>query len=149
MSNAPTSTGPQVNAETIATKLITADGTYSITAAPFRGAGYVVALPALGHVIPRGDLRSPTRDARIIAEIAAWVRDVAAPEILAHPAPFYRPRYLGSWVDSSDGTLYLDVVEIFQDRAEAVEAGRDRDQIAIWDAGNGCEIATGGTGAVD
>ncbi len=129
--------------------MITADGTYSVTGSPYAGSGYVVAVPAAGFIFPRSDLRSPARTARLAATVAEWVETVAAPFILSHPAPFYRAHYLGSWVDTTDGTLYLDVVEIFQDRDEAIAAGVARDQVAIWDASNAVEIATGGSGAVD
>jgi len=139
-----TSTGPAVNADTVARALLSGDGTYSLTGQRYTGAGIIVALPGVGLVLDRDDA------ALLPAVIAQWVSDYAAPAVTSRPAPFHRPRYVGSWVDSDTGTLYLDVVEVFarEEIAEAIAAGRDRDQIAIWDAGRGEEIATGGTGAV-
>lgn len=141
-----TSTGPAVNADTVARALLSGDGTYSLTGQAYRGDGLVVALPALGVAVAAEDGESDFD--HLAPAVAEWVRDVAAPAVTSRPAPFYRPRYVGSWVDSRTGTLYLDVVEIFarEDIADAIAAGRDRNQIAIWDAGRGEEIATGGTG---
>jgi GNAT superfamily N-acetyltransferase len=56
--------------------------------------------------------------------------------------------YLGLWHNQADGKVYLDVSENIMDRATAVAAGRERDQISIWDVVNRKEIDTGGTGAV-
>ena len=139
-----TSTGPAVNADTVARALLSGDGTYSLTGQRYTGAGIIVALPGVGLVLDRDDA------ALLPAVIAQWVSNYAAPAVTSRPAPFHRPRYVGSWVDSDTGTLYLDVVEVFarEDIADAIAAGRDRNQIAIWDAGRGEEIATGGTGAV-
>jgi hypothetical protein len=54
--------------------------------------------------------------------------------------------YLGLWLNA--GKLYLDVSQNILDATLAILAGIRRDQIAIWDVVNGCEIATGGTGEV-
>lgn len=142
-----TSTGPAVNGETVARALLGGDGTYSLTGQPYTGAGIIVALPGIGETFDGLTLR--VEDAADITEsVAAWVTGTAAPFIAAHPAPFYHPHYVGSWVDSDTGTLYLDVVEIFprEEIVEAIAAGRDRNQIAIWDAGRQELIETGGTG---
>jgi hypothetical protein len=56
--------------------------------------------------------------------------------------------YLGLWHNQADGKVYLDVSENIMDRATAIAAGRERDQISIWDVANFEEIDTGGTGAV-
>lgn len=56
--------------------------------------------------------------------------------------------YLGLWHNQADGKVYLDVSENIMDRATAIAAGRDRDQISIWDVANFEEIDTGGTGKV-
>ena len=56
--------------------------------------------------------------------------------------------YLGLWHNQADGKVYFDVSENIMDRATAIQAGRDRDQISIWDVANLEEINTGGTGAV-
>lgn len=46
----------------------------------------------------------------------------------------------GGWHDSESGLYYYDATVIFQDRAEAIEAGRANDQIAIFDLANLEEI---------
>jgi hypothetical protein len=45
---------------------------------------------------------------------------------------------VGTW--QHDGTVYVDLVEIFTDRDAALAAARDRGEIAIWDAYAGAEI---------
>jgi hypothetical protein len=52
--------------------------------------------------------------------------------------------YIGGW--SEGGKLYLDVSERMSARAAAVQAGKDRNQISIWDNARKQEIQTGGTG---
>lgn len=56
--------------------------------------------------------------------------------------------YLGLWHNTADNQVYLDVSENIQDRERATSAGRERDQISIWDVANFAEIDTGGTGNV-
>jgi hypothetical protein len=56
-------------------------------------------------------------------------------------------RYLGAW--ENQGLVYLDVVEIYKRKANAIRHGVEKDQIAVWDIVNGCEIMTGGTGQVE
>lgn len=46
----------------------------------------------------------------------------------------------GGWYDSESGLYYYDATVIFQGRAEAIEAGRANDQIAIFDLANLEEI---------
>lgn len=46
----------------------------------------------------------------------------------------------GGWYDSESGLYYYDATVIFQDRAEAIEAGRVNEQIAIFDLGKLEEI---------
>jgi hypothetical protein len=55
-------------------------------------------------------------------------------------------RYLGAW--QNEGLVYLDVVETFSDLSQAIRAGVERNQIAIYDTETGEEIPTGGTGEV-
>lgn len=47
---------------------------------------------------------------------------------------------LGGWYDSESGLYYYDATVIFEDRTEAIEAGRANDQIAIFDLANLEEI---------
>lgn len=46
----------------------------------------------------------------------------------------------GGWYDSESGLYYYDATVIFEDRAEAIEAGRVNEQIAIFDLANMEEI---------
>lgn len=127
--------GPRVNLGTLLDKLITTDGTFSVSGSEYRGHGILVALS--GVVIDPDT-------ACLTEEASAWLSD-AVSDVLAHPVPFYRPRYLSVWTDPVSGLLYLDIVEAFprEDLAEAVAAGRDRNQIEIWDAGRQELINTG------
>lgn len=54
--------------------------------------------------------------------------------------------YLGFWHDEDNNEMVLDVAEVFSDRDEAIQAGIDRNQQAIYDIGNNELIDTGGTG---
>ena len=46
----------------------------------------------------------------------------------------------GGWYDSESGLYYYDATVIFENRAEAIEAGRANEQIAIFDLANLEEI---------
>ena len=46
----------------------------------------------------------------------------------------------GGWFDSESGLYYYDATVIFKNRAEAIEAGRANEQIAIFDLANLKEI---------
>ena len=46
----------------------------------------------------------------------------------------------GGWYDSESGFYYYDATVIYQDREEAIEAGRANEQIAIFDLANLEEI---------
>lgn len=46
----------------------------------------------------------------------------------------------GGWCDSESGLYYFDATVIFENRAEAIEAGRANEQIAIFDLANLEEI---------
>lgn len=54
--------------------------------------------------------------------------------------------YIGGWYDTQNQKVVFDAVEHFSDREEAIRAGRERDQIAIWDLEQEVEVGTGGTG---
>lgn len=45
----------------------------------------------------------------------------------------------GAW-DGKEGRFYLDAIDIYMDRDQAIEAGKANDQIAIYDISNGEEI---------
>jgi hypothetical protein len=46
--------------------------------------------------------------------------------------------FYGSWVD--DGLVYIDAVDVISSYAQAVELGKERNQIAIWDLLAGEEV---------
>lgn len=48
--------------------------------------------------------------------------------------------FIGLW--ENDGILYLDLSQHFVDREKAVVMGYQRNQLAIWDCNNKCEIKT-------
>ena len=50
----------------------------------------------------------------------------------------YRMKRFGTWV--ADGYVHLDVVELVNDREDALLKGMAHGQLAIWDNANGCEI---------
>lgn len=52
----------------------------------------------------------------------------------------------GAW--SHEGKTYLDIVKTVENYDEAVDLGKQHNQIAIWDLRNNNEIPTGGTGEV-
>ena len=60
---------------------------------------------------------------------------------------------LGTWLDTDDGKVYIDVISIIKGRAKAlffvekaIQLGIDHNQIAIFDLGVMDTIPTGGTG---
>lgn len=48
--------------------------------------------------------------------------------------------YYGSWLDEKTFKVYIDVSECIYDREEALAMARSRNEIAIWDVINNCEI---------
>ena len=70
--------------------------------------------------------------------------DVSEFATLHSPKLFKPLHYIGAWVE--DGEVWLDVSEQLFSRDGAIQAGISRNQIAIWDVVNKCEIATGGSG---
>lgn len=48
--------------------------------------------------------------------------------------------FLGGWLDTESGLFYYDWVKVIDDRAEAMKAGRENLQIAIFDLSTGTEI---------
>ena len=41
--------------------------------------------------------------------------------------------YVGAWLDAETGTFYLDISENVQDKETALQLGRERKQLAIFD----------------
>lgn len=96
----------------------------------------MVALPGHTHQYPDSIMKDEKKLAEAIDEFLMSEREA-----------FKRPGvHLGGWV--SDGKLWLDPSENITDRAEAIGAGKSRDQLAIWDVAGGQEIDTAGTGGV-
>lgn len=56
--------------------------------------------------------------------------------------------YLGIWHDTSSDLVFLDLSEVFENMEEAIQAGKERNQIAIFDLSTGSVIFTGGDGGV-
>lgn len=54
-------------------------------------------------------------------------------------------RYFGVWTDMEDGKIYFDAVTHVDNREDAVNLGRERGEIAIWDIENGEEIRVNGS----
>ncbi len=140
----PSSVGDPLNLNAVVAALVGAtDGaTVDAQGHAYTGDGIVVALPEYGDRVITDDAETLPGAPSLADFVAAWVRSVApAVTVTASPA-----RYFGAWV--ADGVMHLDVVEAWSnvDRDAAVAAGRARNQIAVWDAGRGVEIPTGGTG---
>ena len=53
---------------------------------------------------------------------------------------------VGTWKDPDTGKVVLDVVKTYSDKDEAIAAGKDANQKAIYHLGGEGEIQTGGTG---
>ena len=49
-------------------------------------------------------------------------------------------RLVGVWTDTTTGIVYIDPVDHVADYDSAVELGKDRGELAIWDAFKGEEI---------
>lgn len=128
----PTYTGRPVNVYRVADAVLAAlaagecGATIGTHGTPYAGDGILVALPEYSATITLdpGDLVLPIR-------VDAWVERVAhAVTVAGSPR-----RYFGAWVDGT--TLHLDVVEAFSsaEEREAIFAGIQRGQRAIFHAG--------------
>lgn len=91
-----------------------------VTGVPTPTSGYAVSLP--GH----------ERVGRITDTHRNSIRLYVATRktLLSRPG-----RYLGTWID--EGRLYLDVTEIYPERAVAEHYGAEREQLAIYDLAAG------------
>lgn len=74
-------------------------------------------------------------DAEGLAKVANAIEELQASGNLNG-----RTLAFGGWYDSESGLYYYDATVIFEDRAEAIEAGRANEQIAIFDLGKLEEI---------
>lgn len=50
-----------------------------------------------------------------------------------------RTRYIGTWVH--DGSVYVDAVTYLRDAKQAIELGRERGELAVYDIAGGSELA--------
>lgn len=113
--------------DTIADALLSGCATVDRHGRAYGGSGILVALDR-----SHGWTMAPTRHRAIVRDvIRRWVADVAH-VVTARPAGLY----FGAWRDD-DGTLYLDVAQLFSDadEAEALAAARARGELAVWHAG--------------
>lgn len=106
------------------------------------GANHVIDIESMAHRDP------PPSEKELRAEVSGRVRDwlrSTLPSVQKNP-----DHYLGGWLQKGDDgkpvALHLDVSQRFTDHDKATAAGRDRNQIAIWNLDEGKEIPTGGSG---
>lgn len=101
--------------------------------------------PDTGYSVAMGSASSATIPINYNTEIYPAIKKF----VTEHQPALYLPdMFLGTWMQPGlhENTLYLDVVQVFQDRDAAMEAGIRRNQIAIYDLAESSEILTGGTG---
>jgi len=96
--------------------------------------GFMVSIPGRTQLLDEADLAGP-RAAEIVNQFTSKNADAFGNNPNMH---------IGGW--TSGGKVYLDPSENIHDREAAIAAGRQRNQIAIWDVANQKEIPTGGTG---
>jgi hypothetical protein len=97
--------------------------------------GYMVSMPGHSMILDANELAGPN-GAKIIQDYVSSHADA-----LAEPGA-----HIGGWTHGETGKTYLDVSHNIPSRAVAVQAGRQRNQIAIFDVKRGKEINTGGDG---
>lgn len=138
----PSSVGDPIRRDAIVSKLVDAiDGATVLPSGnDYAGSGILVAVPEFGAHLT-AEVMGGLTTAQVRALVGMWVT-LRAREV----DNGLHPRAFGIW--HARGAMYLDVVDIFSDAEEddARNAGRVRDQIAIWHNGRREEIPTGGTG---
>jgi len=86
-------------------------------------------------------------DRSVVVEGSDIPEDVLRSFIEANEQLLQDPRVsVGTWYNSENGLTYLDLSATLPDREEAIELGRQYNQIAIFDLSTFEEIETGGTG---
>jgi hypothetical protein len=99
--------------------------------------GYMVASPVKkAPIVDADDFYDPIKGRKILGDFVKANKSTLGSG----------KKYLGLWHNKEDNKVYLDVSENVQDKARAVQLGRERNQISIWDVVNFDEIQTGGTG---
>ena len=58
----------------------------------------------------------------------------------ALPSQIVDGQYMGIWTDPKDGKEYTDRTVWISDLDDALAVAKQRDQIAIWDCANECEV---------
>jgi hypothetical protein len=95
--------------------------------------GFMVALPGHSRIVPEKEMAGP-RGLGIVAEYAK-----------ANAAALQQPgAHIGGWTDK--GRTYLDVSLNIKNKSAAVKAGKNQNQISIWDVKRKRAINTGGDG---
>lgn len=103
-------------------------------------------VPSEGYVVSLGSKWAEVIPHRLVSNRAMF-RDV----LINFTVKFQRElsrhnHFVGAWDENDE--LYLDVVEVIPDRQQAITAGVERDQIAIWGLAQTELIKTGGSGRV-
>jgi hypothetical protein len=123
-----------------------------VSRAPSEGHGKVVEIRAMAKSIAERE-PAPTRTearkelrGKVLAEVEKWLDEVGPAIQKLGP-----DHYLGGWHEKDEHgavALHLDVSQRFssQHKDKALAAGRERNQLAVWDIGKKEEIPTGGTG---
>jgi hypothetical protein len=97
--------------------------------------GYMVSLPGHSLIVNEADLAGPKG------------RDILESYAQQHSAALDQPgAHFGGWTDKTSGKTYLDVSQNIHGKFTAIQKGRARNQISIWDVKRSKEIKTGGTG---
>lgn len=84
--------------------------------------GYLCGIPGHG-------MKSRNADNATVKELAAWA---AMHEHAGHA--------IGSWQDEATNILYFDVSDWHETLADALDAARERGELAVWDIANGAEV---------
>lgn len=80
-----------------------------------------------GHGVPIVFSAGPDFTPDLKRQVWDWVNKSNAP-------------YVGWWTDQETGKLYLDGTDWIESEFTASQLGRLREEIAIWDIGNGREL---------
>ena len=105
--------------------------TFSTFSENFRNTGFAVAVPGKGKSFEPGTL---TKD-----ELRSYIR-ANWDDLAANPS-----LHLGGWQED-DGTAWLDLSEVYDDKDKAYEAGMERGELAIADIG---AFANGDDGTIE
>jgi hypothetical protein len=107
-----------------------------------KGLNRVIDIGAITHRTPPPSASEVKKE--VIGHFTEWLQK-ALPALEHEPGHF-----LGLWLQKDDAGnligLHLDGSQQIADRDKAVQAGKDRNQIEVWDVVKGEGISTGGTG---